>query len=241
MFRDKLMLLIAFSLLAGALSAGCSSKPVETKATSASDTEAVQTTETTEAATSKTTPDKDLNHGHSIAEAWGDRYNEIKRSDDILTNADQAKEYLESCVTLQDKDLEFRLTDTSEDDPGAYMWYEFSAYYNGFIVMHSEFRVITFTDGTICEGDRSFLTCTFADPADIFSKEEALKIYAGNYNDDREYKYLETLYVFTGKGNTECSFTYKYKYDCGKVLENNTILVNAKNGDMVGCWPDAID
>ena len=182
-----------------------------------------------------------FNHGYSISQASTDRPYEIKRSDDVLTNKDQALEYLNTCVELPGKDFKFVLTDTSENDPGAYMWYEFTLSYKEFIVMNAEFTVITFTDGTVCEGRSPVLTCTFADPTDVIDKDEALKIYDGNYKDDREYKYLEKLYYFSGKGNNECPFVYKFKYDCGNDLENNTILINAKTGEMVGCWPDAID
>ena len=235
MRRKKCLRSIAVALAAAALLSGCNANNTG----STSSAPARDTTETTEGSVTETTGT--FNHGYSISQASTDRPYEIKRSDDVLTNKDQALEYLKTCVELPGKDFEFVLTDTSENDPGAYMWYEFTLSYKDFIVMNAEFTVITFTDGTICEGRSPVLTCTFADPTDVIDKDEALKIYAGNYKDDREYKYLEKLYYFSGKGNNECPFVYKFKYDCGNDLENNTILINAKTGDMVGCWPDAID
>ena len=235
MRKNECLRVTAVALAAAALFSGCNAKNTE----STSSAPARDTTETTEGSVTETTGT--FNHGYSISQASTDRPYEIKRSDDVLTNKDQALEYLKTCVELPGKDFEFVLTDTSENDPGAYMWYEFTLSYKDFIVMNAEFTVITFTDGTICEGRSPVLTCTFADPTDVIDKDEALKIYAGNYKDDREYKYLEKLYYFSGKGNNECPFVYKFKYDCGNDLENNTILINAKTGDMVGCWPDAID
>ena len=235
MRKNECLRVTAVALAAAALLSGCNANNIE----STSSVPARDTAGTTEESVTATTGT--FNHGYSISEASTDRPYEIKRSDDVFTNKDQALEYLKTCVELPGKDFEFVLTDTSENDPGAYMWYEFTLSYKDFIVMNAEFMVITFTDGTICEGRSPVLTCTFADPTDVIDKDEALKIYAGNYKDDREYKYLEKLYYFSGKGNNECPFAYKFKYDCGNDLKNNTILINAKTGDMVGCWPDAID
>jgi len=235
MRKNECLRVTAVALAAAALLSGCNANNIE----STSSVPARDTAGTTEESLTETTGT--FNHGYSISEASTGRPYEIKRSDEVLTNKDQALEYLKTCVELPGKDFEFVLTDTSDNDPGAYMWYEFTLSYKDFIVMNAEFTVITFTDGTICEGRSPVLTCTFADPTDVIDKDEALKIYAGNYKDDREYKYLEKLYYFSGKGNNECPFVYKFKYDCGNDLENNTILINAKTGDMVGCWPDAID
>ena len=236
MLRKKYVRPIAIVLTAAALFSGCNAKDTVPSSSMTAGNTTGSSEEEHETEITGT-----FNHGHSITEASGNRPYEIKRSDDVLTNKDQALEYLKTCVELPGKDFEFVLTDTSENDPGAYMWYEFTLSYKDFIVMNAEFMVITFTDGTICEGRSPVLTCTFADPTDVIDKDEALKIYAGNYKDDREYKHLEKLYYFSGKGNNECPFAYKFKYDCGNDLENNTILINAKTGDMVGCWPDAID
>lgn len=235
MRKNECLRVTAVALAAAALLSGCNANNIE----STSSVPARDTAGTTEESVTETTGT--FNHGHSISDASADRPYEIKRSSDVLTNSHKALEYLKNCVELPGEDLEFVLTDTSEDDPGAYMWYEFTLSYKGFLVMNSEFRVITFTDGTICEGRSEVLTCTFADPDDVIDKDEALRIYANEYKDDREYKYIEDLYCFTGKGNTECKFVYKYKYDCGNLFENNTILLNAKTGEMIGCWPDAID
>ena len=234
-------LLMAAATLGGIMFSGCSLSNGSTR----SDEKETKDTTSVSAASSDTDDitgtTGSFNHGHSISEASTDRPYEIKRSSDVLTNKDQALEYLENCVELPGQDFKFVLTDTSDNDPGAYMWYEFTVSYKDILIMNSEFTVVTFTDGTICEGRPELFTCTFADPADVIDKDEALKIYAENAKDNRDYKYLEDLYYFSGKGNIECKYVYKFKYDCGNLLKNNTILINAKTGEMVGCWPDAID
>ena len=236
MLRKKYVRPIAIVLTAAALFSGCNAKDTVPSSSLTAGNITGSSEEEHETEITGT-----FNHGHSISDASADRPYEIKRSSDVLTNSHKALEYLKNCVELPGEELEFVLTDTSEDDPGAYMWYEFTLSYKGFLVMNGEFRVITFTDGTICEGRSEVLTCTFADPDDVIDKDEALRIYANEYKDDREYKYIEDLYCFTGKGNTECKFVYKYKYDCGNFFKNNTILLNAKTGEMIGCWPDAVD
>ena len=235
MLKNKYVRPIAVVLAAAALFSGCNANNT---APSSSITTGSTTGSTTEESTTETTGI--INHGHSISEASSYRNDEIDRSDDVLTNQDEALEYLTDLVELPGPDYKFVLTDTSEDDPGAYMWYEFTVSYKDYLVMNSEFQVITFTDGTLCEGRPSVFTCGFADPDDVISKDEALKIYAEEYRDDRDYEYLDSLYYFSSKGNRDCIFIYKYKYDCGKFDENNTILLNAKTGEMIGCWPDAI-
>ena len=164
MRRNKCLRSIAVALAAAALFSGCNANNTE----STSSAPARDTTETTEGSVTETTGT--FNHGYSISQASTDRPYEIKRSDDVLTNKDQALEYLKTCVELPGKDFEFVLTDTSENDPGAYMWYEFTLSYKDFIVMNAEFTVITFTDGTVCEGRSPVLTCTFADPTDVIDK-----------------------------------------------------------------------
>jgi hypothetical protein len=63
-----------------------------------------------------------FNHGHSISEAGTDREREIRRSDTVITDDNQALKYLEESITLPSPDLSFSLTETSEKDPGAYTW-----------------------------------------------------------------------------------------------------------------------
>lgn len=236
MHRNKCLRSIAIILAAAALLSGCNAKDTGSSSSMTSDNTSGSSEEEQETEITGT-----FNHGHSITDASTDRPYEIKRSDDVLTNDFMALEYLTDCVELPGEDFEFVLTDTSENDLGAYMWYKFNVSYKGILVMNGEFTVITFTDGTICEGRSQVLTCTFADPDDVIDRDEALRIYANENKDDRDYKYIEDLYCFTGKGNTECKYVYKFKYDCGNLSKNNTILLNAKTGEMVGCWPDAID
>ena len=231
---------LAAALAAAAILSGCNTDNTAPSSltTTVDTTESTIEESTTEESTSKTSGI--INHGHSITEDSSYRKNLIDRSDVVLTNQDEALEYLETCVERPGEDFKFVLTDTSENDPGAYMWYEFTVSYKDIFVMNSEFKVITFTDGTLCEGNPSVFACIFADSDDVINTDEALKIYAEEYIDDRDYVYLENIYYFRGKANTECMFLYKYKYDCGKFDENNTILLDAKTGEMVGCWPDAI-
>ena len=238
MLNKKHVKSIAIVLAAAALFSGCNANNTENNTGTSIPTTTSTAAESAEETTAITGT---FNHGHSISESSTDRPYEIKRSDDVLTNKEQALEYLKNCVELPGQDFDFVLTDTSENDPGAYMWYQFNLSYKDIVVMNGEFCVITFTDGTICEGRSPVLTCTFADPADVIDKDEALRIYAENNKDDRDYKYLENLYYFSGKGNIECRYVYKFKYDCGDYFENNTILINAKTGELVGSWPDAID
>lgn len=183
-----------------------------------------------------------FNHGHSITETESERPREIKRSLDIVIhNADEALEYLKDCVVLQDDDLVLKLTDTSEDDPGAYMWYDFMVFYDGVAVENAVFTVIAFTDGTVAEGRTEFLTCTMADRSKALSTDEALSKYVEKYGVDRQYEYKASGYFFTGKGDAECPYAYTYRYDCGKVLENVTLVLDSETGERIGSWPDAIN
>ena len=240
MLRKNYVRPIAAVLAAATLFSGCNANGnIKSSGSDSSETTQNTTESTTEESETETTGT--FNHGHSISEASSYRHDEINRSSDVLTNRYQAQEYLENCVELPGPDFKFVLTETSENDPGAYMWYEFTLSYKDILVMNGEFRVITFTDGTLCEGNPAVFTCTFADPNDVISQDDALKIYAEEYQDDRDYKYLDSIYYASSKGNRECNIVYKYKYDCGKFDENQTILLNAKTGEMIGCWPDAID
>ena len=182
----------------------------------------------------------DINHGHSISETAAERPREIKRSYDVIYTADEALEFLKKCVQLQSDDYTFKLSDTSDDDPGAYMWYDFTVYYKGTAVDNSAFTVIAFTDGTIAEGREEFLTCTMADKSKVLSKDKALSQYKEKTNDKRKYKYKDAYYFFSGKAYSVCPYVYVYRYDCGDILENCTLLIDAETGERVGIWPDAI-
>jgi hypothetical protein len=35
-------------------------------------------------------------------------------------------------------------------------------------------------------------------------------------------------------------YVYTYRYDCGRVLDNITLVLDAETGEMVGFAPDAI-
>ena len=240
MLRNRLIILVVFVILGSSVFTGCS-KNIESPSSVTNNTAAdTGNTETTETSADITIVDPYFNHGYSISVASTDRPYEIKRSDDVLSNQDQALEYLLNCVELPGQDFKFVLNDTSDNDPGAYMWYEFTLFYKDIEVRNADFTVITFTDGTICEGRTEILTCSFADSDDVISSSEALNIYTEKYQDDRDYKFIESCYFFTGKGNETCAFTYIFRYDCGKFGENETMVLNAKTGERLGCWPDAI-
>ena len=177
-----------------------------------------------------------INHGHSIKEA-GDYDNRLirKTSDVILTEAEALK-YLEDSITLQPEGLSFRLTDTSDKDPGAFMWYEFTVFRGNLKVMNSEFRVICFTDGTICEGRSWFTTCAFYD-REILDSKTALEKYRESltYKDERNYGYAEKCYFFSGRQDERCPVIYIYRYKGGK------LLLDASNGKLIGLYKDWID
>ena len=183
-----------------------------------------------------------INHGHSITETANNRPHEIRRSDEVIMDQNEALKFLEDTTSLPDSDMRFMLGETSDDDPGAYLWYRFYIYKNDICIMNKGFDVIAFTDGTICEGRREVLSCrTFADPGDMMSPDEALKKYKQKSGDDRDFFYaFNQNYYYLSKSN-ECVLTYMYRYDCGKVLENYTLLINAITGEEFGGWPDAID
>ena len=182
-----------------------------------------------------------LNHGHSITETSVERPYEIRRSDDVIMDEYEAKQYLEDTVSLPDKDMRFMMDETSDNDPGAYMWYRFHIYKDNICIMTEDFDVIAFTDGTICEGRTDVLSCkTFADPDDMLSPDDILAAYKKESGDDRDFGYcFNRNYHYLVKNN-ECILTYMYRYDAGHEEENYTLLLDAITGERVGGWPDAI-
>ena len=182
----------------------------------------------------------DFNHGYSISVKSEKGMREIRRSDDIVHDADEALKYLQDSFKYPDKIYTYVLTDTSDDDPGAYMWYKFTVLYENIPVENSDFTVIAFTDGTIVEGRIEFFRCTQADRINLLSKEDALDTYLKNSGDTRNYVYLDEHYYFSGVAG-ENPYIYIYRYDCGDILENTTLYLNAQTGEMVGMRPDAID
>ena len=177
-----------------------------------------------------------INHGHSIKDA-GDYDNRlIRRTSDVILTEAQALKYLEDSITLQPEGLSFRLTDTSDKDPGAFMWYEFTVFRGNLKVMNSEFRVICFTDGTICEGKSWFTTCAFYD-REILDSKTALEKYRETltYEDKRNYGFAEKCYFFSGRQDERCPVVYIYRYKGGR------LLLDASNGKMIGLYKDMID
>ena len=218
---------IAFSLLIGmmVLATGCGNKETDKSGrdridTNTPDSVTVDSTdvsqEVDEPYVSQDANSSNFNHGHSIDEAGGDRFREIDRSYDlVIHDSNEAKDYLLDNIQPQDSKISLKLTDTSDDDPGAYMWYEFTVYYDNIIVEGANFTVIAFTDGSIIEG--------------------RTEVY-----DDRDYDYVDEYYYFSG-GFDECPYVYVYRHDSTDVLDCITLTLNAKTGERVGYRPDAID
>ena len=187
--------------------------------------------------------DPNFNHGYSISELGTERRpNEITRSKDVVIHdSTEALEYLESCVPSDGTGFTYEITDTSDDDPGAFMWYEISLSYDGEIVENTEFTVLAFNDGTVVEGWPEYLNYTVTDKSNAMSPEDALQTYAAAYGDTRPYVYKTSGYKCVSRKDTVFRYVYTYRYDCGQVLDNITLVLDAETGEMVGFAPDAID
>ena len=183
--------------------------------------------------------DPNFNHGHSISETDPFGQHEIRRSTDILIhNENEALDFLQDSFKYNQNLYTFELTDTSANDPGAYMWYEFTVYHDGIPVENSEFRVVAFTDGTIAEGRIEFFRCSLSDRTNLLSRDEALDLYIKNSGDNRAYVYQDEHYFFVKQG--VCPYVYVYRFENGKMAENTTLSLDAETGEMVGYRPDAI-
>ena len=132
------------------------------------------------------------------------------------------------------------MKDSSINDSGAYLWYDFMVFYDGIPIERSEFTVITFNDGTIIEGDEDVFRAVPEDLSDIKTPEEILADYVQQSSDDKDYQYQSGHYMYQRR-SYECPYVYVYRYDCGQVLENITLTLNAKTGELLGYYPDAID
>ena len=187
--------------------------------------------------------DPNFNHGYSISELGTERRpNEITRSKDVVIHdSTEALEYLESCVPSDGTGFTYEITDTSDDDPGAYMWYEFCLSYDDTVIDGTGFTVLAFTDGTIVEGFPEFLTYTAADKSNALSAEDVLQLYMDERGDNRQYIYKGSGYICAGRNDNVFHYAYTYRYDCGHVLENITLVLDAETGEVLGYRPDAID
>ncbi len=184
---------------------------------------------------------EDVNHGHSITERTEPDFNEMLRSDEVLYDGDEAYDFLMDNIVYPEREpYTFQLTDSSVNDPGAYLWYDFTPFYNNIPVVGAEFRVITFNDGTILEGYEGFFRIVPDDLSNIKTPEEILEIYNKQSNDANDYRFFDEYYLYQ-KGGQSCPYVYVYRYDCGDVLRNTTLTLNAETGEMLGCRPDAID
>ena len=223
MFKKTLAVFMACALVTGSLITGCDRQTTVSEPIVRGERNGV------------------INHGHSIAETSDQRPYEICRSDDVILDQFEAQKYLEDSVSLPDRDMRFTLDETSDDDPGAYLWYRFHIYKDNVCIITEDFDVIAFTDGTICEGRTDVLTCdTFADPDDMLSPDAALDIYMQETGDDRDFGYcFNRNYHYMQKSN-ECILTYMYYYNAGDPEQNYTLLLDAITGELVGGWPDAI-
>lgn len=223
MIKKTFAILMVCALAAGSLITGCDRKQTESKPIVRGEQNGV------------------INHGHSITESADKRQYELKRSDDVIMDQFEAQKYLEDTVSLPDKDMRFMMDETSNDDPGAYMWYRFYIYKNDVCIVTEAFYVIAFTDGTICEGRTEILSCkNFADPDNMSSPDAALKIYKKDSGDDRNFVYCFNQNYHYQIKNNECILVYTYHYDAGIPGNNYTLLLDAKTGERVGGWPDEI-
>lgn len=179
------------------------------------------------------TRDGVINHGYSIKEVR-ERERLIRQSDQVVLTEAEAYKFLTDSITLQPEGLHFRLTETSDNDPGAYMWYKFTVYKGNLKVMNAEFDVVCFTDGTICEGRSDFTLCSFYDADDIIDSKTALKIYREKSGDERSMYLSDKCYLYTGRYQERCPVIYVYRYKKGR------ILVNAKTGEMIGMYKNEI-
>ena len=187
-----------------------------------------------------TSIDTTLNNGHSISES-GERYREIRRSTDVILSEDEALEYLQDSVTLQNDILDFRLlTSTPEDDPYAYQWYRFCVYCNDLRVENATFDVVCFYDGTIVEGRMEILTCNFKHDTNIITPDEALEAYNQSSSNTKSYTYKEMCYFFSGKEREMVPLVYVYRHESKDPTKAYTLLLDAETGEAVGYWPDAI-
>ena len=184
---------------------------------------------------------EDVNHGHSITERTEPDFNEMLRSDEVLYDGDEAYDFLMDNIIYPEREpYTFQLTDSSMNDPGAYLWYDFTPFYNNIPVVGAEFRVITFNDGTILEGYEGFFRIVPDDLTGIKTPEEILEIYNKQSNDANDYRFFDEYYLYQ-KGGLSCPYVYVYRYDCGDVLRNTTLTLDAETGEMLGFRPDAID
>ena len=184
---------------------------------------------------------EDVNHGHSITERTEPDFNEMLRSDEVLYDGDEAYDFLMDNIIYPEREpYTFQLTDSSMNDPGAYLWYDFTPFYNNIPVVGAEFRVITFNDGTILEGYEGFFRIVPDDLSNIKTHDEILEIYNKQSNDANDYRFFDEYYLYQ-KGGQSCPYVYVYRYDCGDVLRNTTLTLNAETGEMLGFRPDAID
>ncbi len=240
MLKKGVVITLAFAIMGSVLLTGCVvAEPDETETTTSEETESTTTSEETGSWTaySKTI----VNHGHSISETVKKRPHEIRRSSTLIKNADQAAEYMKDSISFKTKGLTLVLTGTSEDDPGAFLWYQFTAFYNDIKIKNAEFYVITFIDGTICEGKSDIKTCSFANPKDVLSQEDALHKYAQATLDYKDYKFVEMCYVFSGAKKEKCKLQYTYHYDGENPADNYTIFLDAATGDYIGLVPDELN
>ncbi len=183
----------------------------------------------------------DVNHGHSITERTEPDFNEMLRSDEVLYDGDEAYDFLMDNIIYPEREpYTFQLTDSSMNDPGAYLWYDFTPFYNNIPVVGAEFRVITFNDGTILEGYEGFFRIVPDDLSNIKTPEEILEIYNKQSNDANDYRFFDEYYLYQ-KGGQSCPYVYVYRYDCGDVLRNTTLTLDAETGERLGFMPDAID
>jgi len=254
MLRKKITYVLILALSMGVLFAGCKTSdndtreqasinvPIEksyapSKELNTDDTgRTVESSEAQVLSSETTIPvSGKINHGYSIKVREEPDPREIRRTSDVILTELEAYDFVKDNINIREPGLDFILTDTSDDDPSAYMWYEFTATFNGIKVMNATFTVVAFTDGSILEGRSEFSEAAFVDEDLIIPKEEALQKYRETSGDVRELRYIEMCYLFTGRYIERCQMVYVYRYNKGSVL------INAMTGELAGAYSDYID
>ena len=178
---------------------------------------------------------------HSIAAAGTDRPREIARTSDVIRSAGEAQKYLESCVSLPDRNTSFMFADaTPVSDEGAYQWYRFIVCYNDIPIYGSDLQVVTFYDGSLVEGRSEVMTCSFDDSSKVMDKDEALSKFLSSSGSNKTYTYRNMYYMYSGKYNETCHLCYCYRYEGVSLTDGETLWLDAVTGELKYIQPDVI-
>ena len=111
-------------------------------------------------------------------------------------------------------------------------------YYRSIPVYGAAFRVLCFYDGTLIEGNKDFLHCTFQpDGLVVLDKYEALEKYRADSGDDLTYYYEDFFYRYTGEKKECCKLMYGYRHVYKDERELSILNLVAETGEYVGHYP----